>query len=200
MTTFLLVRHGETDAAGRFVTGWKTGFHLNETGKLQVRRLAQSLSGLTMQAIYTSPLERAVETAEMIGQSLGLSPVTRDDLGESRFGEWEGKTFVELSQDPRWASFNTTRSLVRAPGGELMLEAQTRMVRAIENLRDRHPNETVAVVSHLDPLRSLIAHCLGIPLDLLLRFEMNPGSVSIVRYFDDQPRVLCINHIGELPV
>jgi broad specificity phosphatase PhoE len=153
-----------------------------------------------MQAIYTSPLERAVETAEILGEPRGLSPVIRDDLGELRFGEWEGRTFEELSQDPRWTTFNAMRSLVRAPGGELMLEAQTRMVREVESLRDRHQNETVALVSHLDPLRSLIAHCLGVSLDLLLRFEMDPGSVSILRYFGDQPRVLCINHRGELPL
>lgn len=153
-----------------------------------------------MQAIYTSPLERAFETAEILGEAHGLSPIIREDLGELRFGEWEGKTFEELSHDRVWSSFNTTRSLVRAPGGELMIEAQTRMVREIDSLRDRHQNDTVALVSHLDPLRSLIAHCLGMPLDLLLRFEINPGSVSIVRYFEDQLRVLCINHTGELPV
>jgi broad specificity phosphatase PhoE len=153
-----------------------------------------------MQAIYTSPLERALETAEILGKPHGLSPVIREDLGELRFGEWEGKTFEELSHDPRWASFNTTRSLVRAPGGELMIEAQTRMIREIESLRDRHQKETVAVVSHLDPLRSFLAHCLGMPLDLLLRFEINPCSVSIVRYFDDEPRVLCINQMSELPL
>jgi probable phosphoglycerate mutase len=153
-----------------------------------------------MQAIYTSPLERAVETAEIIGSPCGLSPVIREDLGELHFGEWEGRTFEELRHDRTWARFNTTRSLVRAPGGELMIEAQTRIVREIESLRDRHPNETVALVSHLDPLRSLIAHCLGMPLDLLLRFEISPGSVSIVRYFEDQPRVLCLNHTGELPI
>jgi probable phosphoglycerate mutase len=153
-----------------------------------------------MQAIYTSPLERAIETAEIMGKPRGLSPVIRENLGELRFGEWEGRTFEELRHDRTWASFNTTRSLVRAPGGELMIEAQIRMVRDIEILRDRHPHETVVLVSHLDPLRSLIAHCLGMPLDLLLRFEISPGSVSIVQYFEDQPRVLCINHTGELPV
>jgi probable phosphoglycerate mutase len=99
-----------------------------------------------------------------------------------------------------WTSFNTTRSLVRAPGGELMIEVQTRMVREVESIRERHPNEIVAIVSHLDPLRALLAHCLGISLDFLLRFEINPGSVSILRYFDDQPRILCMNHTGELPV
>lgn len=153
-----------------------------------------------MHAIYTSPLERAVETAGIIGKQCGISPIIRQDLGEFRFGEWEGRTFEELSHDRRWASFNTTRSLVRAPGGELMIEVQTRMVREVESIRERHPNEIVAIVSHLDPLRALLAHCLGISLDFLLRFEMNPGSVSILRYFDDQPRILCMNHTGELPI
>jgi probable phosphoglycerate mutase len=135
-----------------------------------------------------------------MGSQRAISPVIRKDLGEVRFGEWEGKSFEELSNDPGWRSFNVTRSLVRAPGGELMIEVQTRMVREVERIRERHQNETVAVISHLDPLRAILAHCLGISLDGLLRFELNPGSVSILRYFGDQPRILCINRTGELPV
>ncbi len=147
-----------------------------------------------MQAIYTSPLERAIETAEVLGEPHGLRPVIRDGLGELRFGEWEGQTFEELSQDPRWNRFNETRSLVCPPGGERMIEAQSRMVGEIETLLTGHLNQTVALVSHLDPLRSLIMHCLGIPLDLLLRFEISPASVSGLRYIEGKPIVSFINH------
>jgi broad specificity phosphatase PhoE len=154
---------------------------------------------LEIHAIYASPLERAVETAKIIAEPHGLSPTVREQLGDLRFGEWEGRAFEELRRDPRWERFNSTRSLIRAPGGELMIEVQTRMVAEVESLRERHKNETMAVVSHLDPLRSLIAHYLGIPLDFMLRFELSVGSVSIVRYFEEQPRVLCLNHASDLP-
>jgi broad specificity phosphatase PhoE len=200
MTTLLLVRHGETDAVKGSLTGWKAGFHLNNTGREQARRLAQCLSELKVNAIYTSPLERAVETATIIGEPHGLSPTVREQLGDLRFGEWEERTFEELRRDPRWERFNSKRSLIRAPGGELMIEVQARMVDEVETLRERHVNETVAVVSHLDPLRSLIAHYLGIPLDFLLRFELNVGSVSVVRHFEEQPHVICLNQTGGLPV
>jgi probable phosphoglycerate mutase len=153
-----------------------------------------------MHAIYTSPLERAVETANLIGEPHRLSPVIRADLGELRFGEWEGRTFEELSHDSRWVRFNTARSIVCPPGGELMIEAQARMVREIESLVEPHQNETVGVVTHLDPLRGLIAHCLGIPLDLMLRFQIDPASVSVVRFFESAPQILCVNCTSELPI
>src|SRR2546423_6234254 len=102
MTTFLLIRHGETDAVGRSLAGWKTGCHLNKTGKQQVRALEQALAGVMMKAIYTSPLDRAVETAAIIAEPRRLSPVVREQLGELHFGAWEGRTFDELSRDPSW--------------------------------------------------------------------------------------------------
>jgi probable phosphoglycerate mutase len=153
-----------------------------------------------MQAIYTSPLERAIETAEILGELRVIRPVIRKDLGELHFGDWEGQTFEELSHDPRWIRFNQSRSLESAPGGEWMLEAQSRMVREIETLQQQHPEETVAVVSHLDPLRALISFCLGMPLDFILRFEICPGSLSVVQYVNGLPCVICINRTTELVV
>jgi probable phosphoglycerate mutase len=200
MTTFLLVRHGNTDAVGSRLMGWKRGCHLNKEGREQARRLAQSLSWLAIEAIYTSPLERAVETAEIIGAERGITPCAREDLGELRFGQWEGRTFDELNQDSEWDRFNTTRSMIRAPGGELMIEAQTRIVNEVENLRRQHDGENVVVVSHADLLRVLIAYYLGMPLDLLLRFEISPASVSVVRFWQERPSVLCVNHTGEIPI
>jgi probable phosphoglycerate mutase len=153
-----------------------------------------------MQAIYTSPLERAIETADIVADSFNLSPIAREQLGELRFGEWEGKTFDELDRDPLWREFNRSRSTVRPPGGELMIEAQTRMVREMTTLVGRHPDETVGIVSHLDPLRAFIAHCLGISLDFFLRFRLDPGSLSIVQYSVHAPHVTCLNRTCELPV
>src|SRR5437016_2189088 len=106
MTTLLLIRHGETDAVGKSIMGWLPGWHLNATGKAQVQSLAQRLARVRIQAIYSSPLERAVETAEPIANSHQLESVRLQDLGELQMGAWEGKTLQELDQREDWRLFN----------------------------------------------------------------------------------------------
>ncbi len=150
--------------------------------------------------MYTSPLERAVETADVIARRHGLVPKMAEDLGEVRLGDWEGLAFEELDKREDWRRYNTYRSGTRPPGGELMIEIQNRMVRQAECLCRRHPRETVALVSHGDPLRALLAHYLGIPLDLLLRFEVYPASVSVVEAGEWTARVLSLNDTGEIPL
>jgi broad specificity phosphatase PhoE len=122
-----------------------------------------------------------------------------NDLGEFRVGEWEGRGFDELERDENWRRFNVFRSAVRPPGGETMLEVQNRMMSALECFGRLHPNQRVAVVSHADPLRSVLAHFLGVSLDLALRLEISPASVSVVEWNDWAPRVLCVNETGEVP-
>ncbi len=114
-------------------------------------------------------------------------------------GEWEGLTFEELAPLPDWQRFNSARSTAPVPGGEMILETQARMVRQIEFLADRHSDETVALVSHADPLRAAISHYLGIPLDHMLRFEIAPASVSVLQT-GESPRILCLNYQGDLPI
>jgi broad specificity phosphatase PhoE len=155
---------------------------------------------LPIRAVYTSPLERAIETAEVIAAPHELVPEIRAGISEFRFGEWEGMSLEDLGKDPEWHRFNQSRSSVRAPGGELIAETQTRMLSEMEHLRVRHDGETVAIVSHCDPLRSLIAHYLGTSLDLLLRFEISPASVTVVQGDGPGTRVLCMNHTGEIPL
>ena len=200
MTTFLLIRHGETDAVGKSLMGWAPGWCLNQTGRQQVERLAQRLAPLPLRAIYTSPLERARETAEAIAKPHGLNVEPVDDLGEVRLGEWEGRAIADLDGDEESRRYNAFRSGVRIPGGELMIETQTRVVRALTALVDRHRDQLVAIVSHGDPLRCVVAHFLGIPLDLLLRFEINPAGVSVLEIGPWAPRLLCLNHTGEAPL
>jgi probable phosphoglycerate mutase len=141
-----------------------------------------------------------VETAEAVAKPHELVPRLRDDLGEFRFGQWEGMSLQDLDKDPEWARFNASRSSVRAPGGELMIETQTRMVSEIESLQSEHEGETIVVVSHGDPLRSLVAHFLGMSLDSLLRFEISPASVTVLETSEAGGRIFCVNYTGELPV
>jgi probable phosphomutase (TIGR03848 family) len=199
MTTFLLIRHGETDAVGKLMAGWAPGWHLNARGRQQVERLAQRLEKVKIRAVYASPLERAIETAEPIARSHGLDVQVVERLGEVRAGEWQGMAFSDLDRREDWRRYNTFRSGVRIPGGELMAEIQLRMVQELESLRARHSSDAVAVVSHGDPLRAAVAWFLGIPIDLMLRFEIGTASVSVVQVDDWNARVLCVNETGEVP-
>jgi probable phosphomutase (TIGR03848 family) len=193
MTTFLLIRHGDNDAIGQIMAGWTPEWHLNARGKQQAERLAQRLAARPIRAIYTSPLERAVETAEPIARQHGLELQQVEALGEIRLGEWEGRPIAELDRREDWRKFNAFRSGTRAPGGELMIETQTRMVQQITSLCERHPDDTIAVVSHADPLRAVIAYFLGMPLDLVQRLEIGPASLSVLQVHGWGARVLSLN-------
>jgi probable phosphoglycerate mutase len=173
--------------------GWNPGWHLNAAGRAQAERLAARLANLPIRAIYTSPLERAIETAVAIARPHALEPERDGELGEVRFGAWEGLAIAELEQRADFRRYNQFRSGIRPPGGELMIEVQGRMVRETVRLAERHNGETVALVSHGDPLRVLLAYCLGIPLDLLLRFEVGTASVSVVEMAEWGPRVMHLN-------
>jgi len=194
MTTLLLIRHGETDASDKLLAGWMPGWHLNPRGRQQVEKLAQRLADHPLAAIYTSPLERTMETAEAIARRHGIEPQPVKGIGEVQIGEWQGKTFVEIAEVREWVAYNALRSGVRPPGGELMIECQTRMVQEAERIARKHPNDTVALVSHGDPLRVLIAYFLGISLDLLSRFEISLASLSVVRMADGGLHVLCVQY------
>jgi probable phosphoglycerate mutase len=194
MTTFLLIRHGHTDWIGRAIAGHTPGVGLSETGRKQAEELPRRIGHLPIGAIYTSPLQRTCETAEPLGRALNLPVHHRPGLIEVNFGEWTGRTMAELDQDPRWHRFNTQRSTTRAPGGDLMLDVQSRMVSELEDLRVHHPGETVAVVSHQDSIKAAIAHYVGMPLDLFHRFEILPASVSILRLADWGPQIVTLNN------
>lgn len=182
------------------MAGWTPGVHLTPQGRGQAERLTARLARLPIRKVYSSPLERAVETAGPIARAHNLAPEPLEDLGELHLGAWEGATFEDLNEQDAWRRFNSYRSGTRPPGGELMIEAQTRMVRRLDCLRARHAGELVAAVSHADPLRAAIAFYLGAPLDMMLRFEIHPASVSVVELGDDSCKVLCLNETGDVPL
>jgi probable phosphoglycerate mutase len=191
--TVFLIRHGTTPRVGKGLTGWLPGHSLDENGKKQAEDLACRLEAAPLAAIYSSPLERALETAAPLARRLKLDIRTREDLGEVRFGAWQGMDFTEIGKDPRWAPFNSYRSFTRAPDGEMMLETQSRMIRGLLNIAESHADETVAVFSHADAIKSALMHFLGIPLDFHMRLEIAPASVSIVDLFAEIPVVRMVN-------
>jgi broad specificity phosphatase PhoE len=195
MTMFLLVRHAMCDPVGRSIAGRLPGIHLNSLGQRQADHLAERLASLTLSGVYSSPLERAMETAGPLGRRHGLDVQPVAGLTEVDFGEWTGKAFEELDQLPAWRRFNEFRSGTSIPGGETMAEVLSRALRELDRLRALHPgSETlVAVVSHGDVLRMLVTHALGVTPDLLHRLELSPASVTILQVEDYGPRLLLLN-------
>ena len=204
MTTFLLIRHGDNDMIeGRVLTGRRPGVSLNANGRRQASDLAVHLSDLPIEAIYSSPMERTRETAQPLAEKLGLPVHTLQEINEVDFGDWTGSSYRELAEDPQWRAYKSFRSGIRTLGGEMSIQVQQRMICVLETLRNRHENEVVAIFSHGDPIRTVIAHFLGMPLDFIHRLQISPASVSALDYTSSQARVLCVNHTaaadGALP-
>ncbi len=195
MTRVLLIRHAHHDYLGRAIAGWLPGVSLSAQGRAEAAALAERLAGAPIAAIYSSPLERAMETAEPLAHRLGLQIETRRTLGELDFGDWTGRTMAELEADPDWHRFNAQRATTRPPGGELMLEVQTRAVAELERIRQLHPQATVAVVSHGDVIRAAVLYYTGMPMDLYARIEIHPPSVTLVELDESGPRVIRLNDV-----
>jgi probable phosphomutase (TIGR03848 family) len=193
MALILLIRHGMTDVAGKQLSGWTPGIQLNSQGRNEVRSLGEELRTVPLSAVYASPLERTVETAEALAGQHGLKVITRDRVGEIQYGDWTGLWGPDVENDPAWRHWNTHRAESRCPNGESMLDVQARVVDEILAISRDHPDQIVAVVSHGDPIRSAVAYFLGVSLDMVLRIEIDPASVSAIRIEDWGVKVLCVN-------
>lgn len=205
MTTFLLIRHGDNDMIeDRVLTGRQPGVSLNANGRHQASSLAAHLGALSIRAIYSSPMERTRETAQPLADKLGQPVHLLQEINEVDFGDWTGFSYRELAEDPQWRAYKSFRSGTRTLGGEMSIQVQQRMICILETLRNRHEHDLVAIFSHGDPIRTVIAHFLGMPLDFIHRLQISPASVSALDYASRQARVLCVNHTaaadGALPL
>jgi probable phosphoglycerate mutase len=192
MVTFL-IRHAAVEASDRL--GRRDRVRLSANGQMQARALAERFNGVEMDAIFSSPILRARQTAEAIAR--GNRVIIEDALREVEVGEWDGKTFAELDAIESWKWFNQFRSGVRAPGGEMMLEVQARAVGFLERVAWKYRNKQIVAVSHADVIRGVICHYLGIPLDLSLRVRIDPASVSILRISECGAEILGLNEGGQ---
>jgi probable phosphoglycerate mutase len=183
-----------TCAVGNYLTGWTPGVHLNEKGREEVDVLGRNLAGLPIAAIYSSPLERARETAEAVAAHHSLTIEFRDRLGEVRTGDWTGRRIADLdANDPAWREWNLNRSITRTPNGESYLELQDRMVSELTTIARDQPSQIVAVVSHADPIRAALVQFLGMPGDFSLRLDIRPASVSVLHLGSGPPRIAAVN-------
>jgi probable phosphoglycerate mutase len=181
MAVILLVRHGENEwvKKGR-LAGWIPGIHLNEKGQEQVASAAARLAHLPITAIYSSPVTRCLETARPIADQFNLPIISVEAFGEVRYGKWEGKKIKKLAKKPAWHTVQHFPSRHQFPAGETLRDVQYRAVSALETLSQRHEKETIVVVSHADVIKLVLAHYLGIHLDLFQRLGLSPASISAV--------------------
>ncbi|HEY7168303.1 MAG TPA: histidine phosphatase family protein [Candidatus Binatia bacterium] len=194
MNKFFFIRHGSTELTGIEIYGRTGEAPLSDLGSAQASRLADRLAAESIAAVYSSPQERSLETARPLADRLGQTIQIAAELDEVDFGAWTGSKFADLHDDERWRAFNTIRSCTRIPNGELILEVQNRAVRFIERLNNGHRDASVALVSHGDVIRAALSYYLGLPLDMMLRFHIDPGSVSILELGDEAPAIRCINN------
>jgi probable phosphomutase (TIGR03848 family) len=200
-TVLLLVRHGLTPTTGRELPEPGPGPGLTDQGRRQAEEAAQYISEWraalpALAAIYASPLTRTRETAAIIGKALDINPVERPDLVDCNAGEWAGAPLKDLFKKPEWNTVVHYPSSFRFPGGESMTEMHARMVGAAQELVGRHQGQSLVIVSHSDPIKTVVADALGLHLDMFQRVVIAPASVSAISYGDLAPTVTLVNWTG----
>jgi probable phosphoglycerate mutase len=190
------VRHAVTAVTGRRLPGRAPGLHLSAEGRRQAERVAQRLARLPrVAAVYTSPLERARETAATIARTRGLGLRVERGLLELDVGAWTGITLARARRKREWTTVQRHPSGFRFPEGESFAEMQARVTAAITALVARHPGATIIAVSHADPIKAAAAQAVGAPLDLFQRIVIAPASVTAIAYSAHGPLVLTLNSV-----
>jgi probable phosphoglycerate mutase len=194
--TFFLVRHAVHPGVGKVLAGRMPGVNLCEEGCTQANRLASHLTRQAITAVQSSPRERAMQTATPIARMAGLPLQVIDDLDELDTGEWTGCRFAALRDDPRWQLWNTKRAETRPPGGESMQSLQGRTLAHVEDLCAEQPYGRIVLVSHAEPIRSLLLHCLGKQLNDFAQVDVAPAAISTVVADGHDWRVLALNEMA----
>jgi len=201
VTLVLLVRHGLTAPTGTVLSGWTPGIPLDDRGRAQAAALAARLGPVPLDAIITSPLERCRQTAETIAAAGEGRPAVQEDdrVGECHYGDWTGRPLKRLAKEPLWRVVQAHPGAARFPGedGESIMDMQHRAVTAIMDWNERLGAEAVYMIcSHGDVIKSIIADSLGMHLDMLQRIQVDPCSLTAIRYTPLRPFVLRMNDTG----
>jgi len=196
MTVFLLIRHGENDYVKKGkMAGRLPGVHLNQRGLEQASAVAEKLAGAPIKALYSSPLERAMETAQPLSQALAIPVIPRPGLIELDVGEWQDQSLSRLRRQKLWRVALQSPSRMQFPGGESFAEAQQRICRELQELsRSYETGDRVICVSHADPIRLAVAYFLGLPLDLFQRLSAAPASITALEISEAGSKLLTLNY------
>jgi probable phosphomutase (TIGR03848 family) len=197
MPIFLLIRHGETDYNKKMhLPGRLPEVHLTQKGMQQAQSLADNLATAPIKAIYSSPLERTMETAEPLAKVLKLDIIPNPGLLETNCGEWQGQSVKKLRRQKIWQTVQQHPSLFHFPGGESIAECQHRMVQLLESLRLQYsPQDLVACFSHSDPIKQVVAYYLGLPLDNFQRLTIDLASITVLQISESGSRLIKLNHV-----
>ena len=201
MTTVLLIRHAVNDwvKTGK-LAGWTPGVHLNEDGQAQASALGERLAKAPLRAVYASPLERTMETAQAIAaHHPGMVVQPLEAVGEVRFGRWQGEEIARLARRKMWYVIQHVPTRAYFPEGESLRAVQARAVDAVEALVQRHPRDMIAVVSHSDVIKMVLAHYLGAHLDHFQRIMISPASLSVLMLGHGRPVVVTVNDTSHCP-
>jgi probable phosphomutase (TIGR03848 family) len=193
MTVVHLVRHGITPDTGKRLSGRTPGLHLSSDGRSQAAATAAFLKDVDLKAIYSSPIERCLETAEIVASAHKRKARTLEGLIEVDYGSWSNRTFASLQRLKLWSTVLSRPSAVTFPNGESIRGVQSRAVEAIEILSAKHPKDHICCVTHADVIRLVMAHYLGVHVDLYQRIFVAPASVSVLYIDDEAVRVLALN-------
>jgi len=194
MARLLLIRHAPTPETGRVLSGRLPGRSLTPEGEDIAGLLATELRSIRLAAIYSSPLERAMETAAPIAAAQKKEVIAHEGLLEVDYGAWSGRSLKSLYRLRLWRVVIRTPSRAGFPGGESIAGAQHRMVSTCEELSARHKEKTIALVTHADPIKAVVSHFLGQPLDLFNRIAIAPASVTVLDLPNGGwPRLLSLN-------
>jgi probable phosphomutase (TIGR03848 family) len=194
VTRLILVRHAQNEyvRTGK-LAGRTPEVHLNDEGKWQAETLGKRLADKKITALYSSPLERAMETAEaIVNHHPELNIQVDEGMLEADFGQWAGQRLRKLSRTRLWGIVQRYPSGARFPNGETFRAMQARAVDALDRIASLHSG-TVVVVSHADVLKAVIAHYAGVHLDLFQRIDIAPASISIVDSSPHGPRLVRLN-------
>lgn len=179
----LLIRHGETPwNREKRVQGCRSDTELSQRGREQAEKIALLLRKQRVDALYSSPLKRAVDTAKVIAQACGLEVQVASDLREIDAGELEGLSQEELRKryEEFWKEWRESDPSFPLPGGESLEGLQRRAWGEMERIMERHPKETVVVVGHLLANLTIICRALGLDLGHLGRLRQDPGAINVL--------------------
>jgi alpha-ribazole phosphatase len=195
LTRAILIRHADPAEEVRGRCYGATDVALSPRGERRARHLAVMLRRMPIDAVYTSPSQRAVDTASAFGAAHELTPVPLDDLRELDFGSFEGRSYHEIAaeQPELFRTWMLRPTQVRFPGGESYAELRRRALTAVSEVRRRHPGGTFAVVSHGGVIRAILADALSLPDEAIFRLDVRYGGVSIVEWSGTTPIVRLVN-------
>ncbi|TLN23048.1 phosphoglycerate mutase [bacterium] len=199
MPILLLIRHGDNDVFKKRIAGRMPGVHLNADGLRQAQTLAQSLSGAPLSAIYSSPLERALETAAPLAADHHLDVQVHRGLAEVDYGRLQGRSYKQLARTKLWKLVHERPSAVEFPGGERLTDVMQRTVETLDGLAAQYDDHTlVACVTHGDLIRLAVAHYLGMPLDEYQCFAISTASITTLALGKGHPLLLNLNQVAAL--